>query len=461
MLKHLPRFNDLAKYLIAAVLVIVPLFPKFPLINVPGTYVAIRFEDILLFILAVLTFVKVIPVIKSFLKDEIVQAFMIFFGVGLVSVLAGTFLTQTVDLQLGLFHWLRRIEYTVPFFAVITLLVKEKVSKNLDFYLKILLIVVGIVFVYGFGQVYFKFPVIITQNEEYSKGIALLYTTGTQLNSTFAGHYDLSSFCVLMLPIFLTLLFVLKDLTSEDKLSRLFLLTGSGMALWLLINTFSRTAQVAYLTGIGVSLFLVKKFKEAFYILLISAVLIGLSSGIQMRFLRLFETYMGKISFVLPKVTVLAADTTLQVREVVPFVPTPTPVPINEDRSTSIRLYVEWPRALRAFYKDPLLGTGYSSINLATDNDYLRMLGETGLLGFLAFFLIFARIGKLLLTKAFPITVKLQGIEMGFVAGMVGAIIGSFLIAIFIDIFEASKFATIFWLLTGLTVYLLRDKQYA
>jgi len=147
----------------------VPLFPKFPLINVPGTYVAIRFEDVILALLAILTAIKVLPDLKSFLKDEIVQAFLIFFGVGLVSLLAGVFLTQTVDFKLGLFHWARRIEYSVPFFAGLTLLVKEKVYENLDFYLKILLIVVGIVFVYGFGQVYFKFPVIITQNEEYSK----------------------------------------------------------------------------------------------------------------------------------------------------------------------------------------------------------------------------------------------------------------------------------------------------
>jgi len=456
MLKPLPRFNGFAKYLIAAVLIVVPLFPKFPLINIPGTYVAIRFEDIILALLAVLTLIKVLPDLKSFLKDELVQAFLIFFGVGLFSVAAGVFLTQTVGLQLGLFHWLRRIEYSIPFFAAITLLTKEKVSENLDFYIKVLLIVVGIVFVYGFGQVYFRFPVIVTQNEEYSKGIALLYTAGTQLNSTFAGHYDLSAFCVLVLPILLSLAFVFKD-----KLSRLFLYSGSGMALWLLINTFSRTAQVAYLAGAGLSLILIKKFKEAVYVLLISAVLIGLSSGIQMRFLRLFETILGKVGLNTTNITVLAADTALPVREIVPFVPTPTPVPINEDRSTSIRLYAEWPRALRSFYKDPILGTGYSSINLATDNDYLRMLGETGILGFFAFFLIFVRLGKLIMAKALPLTAKLQGVELGFVAGVVGAIAGAFLIAVFIDIFEASKFATIFWLLAGFTVYLLRNEEYA
>jgi len=455
MQKLLPQFNNISKYLIAAVLIIVPLFPKFPLIGVPGTYVAIRFEDILLLFLAILIAVKILPELKSFLKDELVQAFLIFFGAGLLSVLAGAYLTKTVGLTLGLFHWARRIEYTIPFFAGLTLLAKEKVSENLNFYIKILLIVITVVFVYGVGQIYFKFPVIITQNEEYSKGVALLFTAGTQLNSTFAGHYDLSAFCVLMLPIFLTLLFVLKD-----RLSKLMLFMASGMSLWLLISSFSRTAQVAYLAAAGISLILVKKFKEAIVVIIISAIFIGLSGGLQMRFLRLFDSITGKISFNLPNITVLAADTTLTIRAPVPYVPIPTPVPINEDRSTSIRLNIEWPRAVRAFLKDPLVGTGYSSIDLATDNDYLRMLGETGLVGFFAFFLIFFRIGKIIIEKALPITSKLKGIEQGYIAGVIGAIVGTFLIAFFIDIFEASKFATIFWLLTGYLVYFLRNKQY-
>lgn len=455
MSKLLPQFNAVSKYLIAAVLIIVPLFPKFPLINVPGTYVAVRFEDLLLLVLAALTLVKILPDLKSFLKDEIVQAFLIFFGVGLLSVLAGAYLTQTAGLTLGFLHWARRIEYTIPFFAVLTLLAKEKTSENLDFYIKVLLAVIVTVFIYGVGEMYFRFPVIITQNDEYSKGIALLFTPGTQLNSTFAGHYDLSAFCVLLLPISITLFFILKE-----KISKLILFLASGMGLWLLISTFSRTAQVAYLVSIGLSLVLVKKVKAAIAVVVISAIFIGLSSGIQMRFLRLFDSIAGKLSFMPVKLTVLAADGVLPMRTVKPFVPTPIPVPINEDRSTSIRFRVEWPRAIRAFSKDPLLGTGYSSIGLATDNDYLRMLGETGILGFIAFFLIFARIGKFFIKKAFPLTQKLQGLELGFMAGLIGAVVGTFLIAIFIDIFEASKFATIFWLLIGYTVYLLRNRQY-
>ena len=142
--------------------------------------------------------------------------------------------------------------------------------------------------------------------------------------------------------------------------------------------------------------------------------------------------------------------------------PTPAPVvaPVINDVSIAIRLNVEWPRAIRAFLKNPFLGTGYSSIGLATDNDYLRMLAETGILGLLAFGLIFFRIGKVF-AKAFPLQKKLSGLELAYIAGMVGAAIGTFAIASFIDLFEASKFATIFWLLLGLAVNLIKSKEYA
>jgi uncharacterized membrane protein YeiB len=78
-------------------------------------------------------------------------------------------------------------------------------------------------------------------------------------------------------------------------------------------------------------------------------------------------------------------------------------------------------------------------------------------LGLLSFFLIFARIGKLFI-KSIYIRKKFSNLELGFIIGVAGAIIGTFVSATFIDIFEASKFATIFWLLVGYSVYLIRSR---
>src|SRR3990167_8245227 len=99
-------FDKLAKYLIAAILVIVPLYPKFPLLTIPGTYVAIRFEDLLLLALGIVTLIKILPNIRTYFRDNIFRAFLIFFLVGGVSLLSGVFVTRTVDFNLGILHLL-------------------------------------------------------------------------------------------------------------------------------------------------------------------------------------------------------------------------------------------------------------------------------------------------------------------------------------------------------------------
>jgi O-antigen ligase len=163
------------------------------------------------------------------------------------------------------------------------------------------------------------------------------------------------------------------------------------------------------------------------------------------------------ISYVVPGFVVRADEITLTTREVASPTPTPAPSNVINDVSIAIRYNVEWPRAIRAFLKNPILGTGYSSIDLATDNDYLRMLGETGLLGLTAFGLIFFQIGRVLL-KTFSVKDRLTSTEKIFVFGMFGALAGTFVTAFLIDLFEASKFAIIFWLLLGCSVSLIKSK---
>jgi len=190
---------------------------------------------------------------------------------------------------------------------------------------------------------------------------------------------------------------------------------------------------------------------------------ISFSSNLLDRYQRIFEVSVGKVKNYLINYTVSDMSVYAQEENVlIPkklFVPSPTPIPVFEDRSTNIRLNVEWPRAIRAFLKNPFLGTGYSSITLATDNDYLRMLGEVGMLGFVAFVLIFVRITQVLI-KVFPFTKDIKETDAVLLAGFVGALPGIFLNAVFIDIFEASKFAILFWLMLGLVLGVAHNKEY-
>lgn len=133
--------------------------------------------------------------------------------------------------------------------------------------------------------------------------------------------------------------------------------------------------------------------------------------------------------------------------------------------SGAIRFDLLWPRAVERFLKNPLLGVGYSTLTKnknteftyaeSTDNDYLRMLGETGLLGLVTFILIIYKIVK----KVFKVLKENVGeLEywdlfplIGFLAGTFGLLIN----ALYIDVFEASKVAFTFWAVSGLVMSLV------
>jgi len=125
--------------------------------------------------------------------------------------------------------------------------------------------------------------------------------------------------------------------------------------------------------------------------------------------------------------------------------------------SIGIRLDALWPRALAGFLRNPLLGSGYSTLVKAenteftqaesTDNDYLRMLGETGILGTVLFLslpltLIF------LAYRALRTTASL--LFQALFLGAIGATVGLLVNATYIDVFESSKVAYSFWLLSAL-----------
>lgn len=439
------------KYLLAAIIIAIPLYPKFPFLTVPGTYVSIRLEDMFLAITMLLMLPYLYFNFKQIVKRPIEKSVILYLAIGSVSLISATFLTQSVVPHIGILHLIRRVEYFVPFFLGVYAF-RKRDPHLIEFLVKVLMITVVCLFLYGVGQRYFSWPVIITQNQEYAKGIALRWIPGAHINSTFAGHYDLSTFLVLVLPVFIALFFNLKE-----KKSKAIVLTVILCSLWLLVNAVSRISIVSYLVGASGALFILRKFKAIFIVLLISLILFGFSSDLKSRYLRIFSVVKNKVQKAVMIARPVYASENLLAQASFEKADPPLSA-ITEDRSTSIRFNVEWPRALRAYAKNPLLGTGFSSITLATDNDYLRALGETGILGFLALTLIFFRISTLIFKKFGEIP-KLGVVEKSFLAGIIGSLPGIFLTAAFIDVLEASKFAIIFWLMLGMVVGMLRSSS--
>src|SRR5690606_19764192 len=129
-------------------------------------------------------------------SSSVVQAILLFLCIGWLSTLNALLVTQTGDPSLVILHTIRRFQYLVVFFIIWTSI---KSREDAWYYLKVLILTSFFVFLYGFGQKNLGWPVVSTMNKEYSTGMAQSIMPGGRINSTFAGHYDLAAYSVIML----------------------------------------------------------------------------------------------------------------------------------------------------------------------------------------------------------------------------------------------------------------------
>lgn len=427
-------FGSCLKFLTAAILIYIPLYPKFPLITLRGSSVAVRAEDFLI-LLTFLVFVGFIIFQKKKKLPPLALQIAIYILIGFVSSLSAVLITKNVSPVITFLHLFRRVEYLLVFFFVYYVGITGWLSRRFLFEL-VLLPVIG-VFLYGVAQIYFQAPVISTMNVEFAKGAALTLQPGVQLSSTFAGHYDLAIYLAMILAFLAALLSF-----TKKRLYWFALFAGFIALIWLFTQAGSRIAIFGLFFSVGLVCFLRKKIALGALLLSIIIASIFTSPNLLRRLNNIIRVFQVKTETVLIVHPALAADNNLG--EVLAETALR---PIQQDVSTSIRFDVEWPRAMRALYKNPFLGTGYSSISLATDNEYLRSLGETGLLGFSAFISIIIALGRGIRSRYQKAKSNLDKI---ITLGAIGVYSLFLISALFLDVFEASKIAILFWAFMGL-----------
>ena len=486
---------SLLHYLLLLYVYLIPLWPKLPLKNINYTYIAIRYEDLFV-ALVVLVFVFDFIFKRVKLKKDIFLWLIPLFWIAVIaSVLSGFYLTRTVvTLELGLLHAFRRVQYMIIFFVAFATI---KNVKKLKFYLNHILFVVFIVSIYGIGQKFLGWPAVQTMNPHYSKGYLLTLDSFARISSTFGGHYDLAAYLVFMMPLTLGMFLVQKKM-------RYFLVFF--VSLVALILTASRVSYVAYLVTIPVYLLSQKRFRLLAVVIALTVILTPLSDTLTKRINRTFRQELVWVSPETGKTIVPRDNTSLElpvgdfviksnnpnlqqtteqvvlvkkeiketiIKEAQKEGKTLSEADLNQqveeafskltpissvlpDISFTTRLQVEWPRAVKALVRNPLLGTGVSSITESTDNDYLRSLGETGLIGFLLFALILLNLQLFFLKLGLKFR-PLQPLFWGVLFGGLALLIN----ALYIDVFEASKVALIIWLVWGMFYKLkyLPDKE--
>lgn len=536
--------NNILFILSLFLLAFIPLYPKIPIIDIKNTWVYIRLEDfVVLFVL--FFWVALLYLKKISFKTPLTLPILIFWAIGVISTLHGILLIfptlANVFPNVAFLSLLRHIEYMSLFFISYQGM-KEK--KFLPFVISTLVLTLLLVTLYGFGQKYLGFPAYLTMNEEFAKGIPIQLSNLSRVPSTFAGHYDLAAYLVLIIPIVVSIIFGIKNFFLKLILSLI-----SVLGFVLLFMTVSRVSFFVII----ISLFIVLFFQKRKLVLLSVPILLAFAVLIVSFQTSLFDRFqstvkeidvlvdaktgesVGHVKFVekeyfenkivleknvrdreelsraltadkndslasptavleyeyIPKIVPLVSATNISTGESLPqgtgyinlsLSPVTSqldsffyefPPELKEkigadelvlhgdflikraaayDLSFTTRFQGEWPNALKAFNRNVFLGSGYGSVSLAVDNNYLRILGETGLLGLIAFLVIFITLG-IYVKKIWPdIDSKLS---KSFVLGFVAGVIGLALNATLIDVFEASKIAFVLWILMGIAFALL------
>jgi len=519
MLKLLNFFkNNLLKILVSFLLIFITWYPKLPSVQIPHTWVYIRLEDF--FILTTVLFWFLLFVFRRVkFPPKIWTTVFVYWGVGLVSlILSLIFIAPHLANffpSVAILYYIRHIEYLLLFFVAFSTV---RSVKDVRDYLIILAVTVIGFSVYAIGQRYyldlwmafphffekypFCFPSFQTGNEEFAKGIPLCLPKDARITSTFAGHYDLGAYLVLVIPIFAAVAFFIKR-----RIYRILTFLLTLLSIVVLIFTASRVSFIAYLFGLTVTLILIHRKKFIIPLYILSVVLLLIFSGSTAK--RFMQTF-SLVSVVINNQGQVVGQATLpsdlknkvanNIYENVPtqnlpqgsgFLGLPrfgnlkktnqaivsSALSIEQARklklenggveistvsgsflvekvlvydiSFTTRFQAEWPNAWNAMMRDPLFGSGYATITLAADNNYLRILGETGFLGMIAFLSIFFALG-LMLKQSFSLVS--DKISRGYLVGIVGGIAGLFFNAVLIDVFEASKVAESLWILLGIAV---------
>lgn len=481
-------------------IVFIPLYPKIPLLDVVRTWVYVRLEDFMVGAVAGLYLLQLLWK-RRFPDTALTWPILVYWFVGLVTVIAAiATVSKGADNffpHLAILHYLRRIEYMVVFFLAYQA-VREK-RERLAAFIVIIGITLFLISIYGVGQKFAGWPAFLTMNEEFAKGVPLRLPPTARIAATFGGHYDLAAYLVLTIPILASLIFGLKKLWQ--KLGILFL---TLIAYVLLLFTASRVSFGVYLVAITTMLVWQKKYLFIVPVIVVSFILLNLVGGAAERFYKTFrysdvvvdlstgqpigtlDRFEGGSAYIrksespgkesLPTGSSfigipgrgngnLTAVKTIELFKNTDLATGSGDVAtisgsfliqkaLVYDISITTRFQAQWPRAIDAFKRNVLVGSGFSYLSLAADGDYHRMLGETGLLGTVAFLGIFAYAIYLFVQTRD----KLKGLEKAFVIGVFAGLVGLLLNALLIDVFEASKVAFTLWMLLGLALGVMKKQ---
>lgn len=426
------KLNKAFNIFLIALIIVILVVPKINIISISGSRNGIRIDDIFIAIYAVILFFRIIK--KKIKFNKPIKTITIMFGIYVVINIASTivnFIRGEVGIVLSLLYGIRKIEYFMLFYAGIDF---YNISKNKNNILKLL---------NGIVVFHVIYSILEYTNVIGDIGFLIGRADNDRIYSTFSGPYEFSAFFSLMASIYivnilknknyvyipLLIISVIETLISQSRIP-LLAIAGVGViaVLYYIKEPKKRIVICSSLTTLGVIFIILINFTDISFLKRFKDIDI-MSSLNTFKFAWKdtdYEYYKetGEINY---------SEETID---------------SSNDLSYIYRVS-KWATLLKQTLKTPFLGLGPSIVGEGIDGNFVRTICETGVLGITAWLVITGYILKV----SYKNKKNLYSNYIFFIT------INLSIIAIFIDIFEASKIMPILWFILGAALIEAENKK--
>jgi len=378
------------------------LSPELQIGGIRGRTVVLRVDDILLLTvffgwLAKMAVNKELGLLKSTPLNQPIIAYVF---ICLIATASGVLQGHSNPKE-SIFYLLKYFEYFLLYFMVVNNIKNMKQAKLFVFFIFLTCFLVS------------------------ANACRFSFSSGQRASAPFEGPFGAANtfagYLLLMMAVIIG--FVLYSSQKQQ-----FVLLGLlAIVVWSLLRTMSRGAWLGLLPVITTLIILTKKRK---LVLLATVVVLAILSPILLPDAvqkRVRSTFMpGQHYTMFGKRMAFA-------------------------QSGAIRIEA-WKRSLKKWYKRPLLGYGVPGFGVVGDNQYVRVLREVGIIGFVIFTWLMVMIFRVGIDtfKACSGNNFAQGLSLGFIAGFTGLLTQALTAETFIII----RIMEPFWFLAAIVVML-------
>ncbi|MFH1061437.1 MAG: O-antigen ligase family protein [Candidatus Omnitrophota bacterium] len=377
------------------------LSPEFAIGGIRGREVVLRIDDIFIFVaffgwLAKMAVNKELGFAK---KTPLNQPIIIYCFLYLIGTLYGV-LMGTTRWQSSIFYFLKYVEYFLLYFMVVNSL-KDRRQVKMFIYCMLAIALITSVFAWY-----------------------LHFSGAERVTAPFEGKHGepntLGGYLLLMMMVATGLILNITNLKE-----RIILSAGMCVAFPAFLFTLSRSSWFGFLPAYVVLMFLSRKGK---HMLLVVSLL----------FILLFSVIFPKYVYQRIAYTFEAQTTRVVMGKV---------VSIDESSAARVDTFKD---SIKHWMRSPILGNGAGSAGATVDNQYMRVLIETGIFGTLAFFLVLFAIWRTALNSLNKAKDDhfAHGLTAGFIAGFIGLLFHSLGAATFILI----RIMEPFWFIAAIVV---------